>query len=223
VTVVVELRGVSKGFAGRDGVFQPVLRDVDLQVAGGEVLYLTGPSGCGKSTLLNLVAGLHLPDSGQVVVTGVAVHSLGETGRDRLRAREIGYVFQTFNLLSALTALENLTVPLSLAGEAPRQAEARAVLEKLGMGPHLGKRPFELSVGQRQRVAVARALLREPAVLLADEPTANLDPASAGAVTEALAGLRDAGAALVVATHDPALREALPGASLDIAEQEAAP
>ncbi len=219
----VQLKRVSKGYPDRGGGSRPVISGLNLEVARGEAAFLSGPSGSGKSTLLNLIAGLHLPDEGEVIVDGIAVHSLSETARDRLRAHKIGYVFQTFNLLSPLDLMENLLLPLTLSGREVDEPEARRVLEQLGLSDHLKKRPYELSVGQRQRVAVARAILGAPTVLLADEPTANLDQISAGAVVGAMARLVEGGAALVVATHDPKLREALSGRVLDVVSGEVLP
>jgi putative ABC transport system ATP-binding protein len=187
------------------------------------VTVLEGRSGSGKSTLLNVIAGLYRPDRGEVVVGDARLHAMGESARDRFRARHVGYVFQTFNLLSPLSAVENLTVPLALAGQAERDSERRAreILGELGLADEMHKRPYELSVGQRQRVAVARAVLRSPAVLLADEPTANLDAESTAAVITAIKGLVDAGATLVMATHDPLLRQAFDGAAVFPLEAEA--
>lgn len=219
----IEIRSVDKGYLDRSGARQRVLRAVSLSVEGGGTAILAGPSGSGKSTLLNLIAGLHLPDAGEISVDGTAVSALGESARDAFRASRIGYVFQTFNLVSPLTALENLLVPAALCGEAPDESAARAVLGELGLAGHLDKRPYELSVGQRQRVAVARAVLRRPAVLLADEPTANLDEESTGAVIGAMRRILDAGATLVLATHDPLLAEAFPGVVLDVVTGEVRP
>jgi len=197
-----------------------VISGVSLAVEKGGTAILRGPSGSGKSTLLNLIAGLHLPDAGEVVVDGTVVSALREPSRDAFRAERIGYVFQTFNLLSPLSALENLLVPAALCGEAADEKAARRILTELGLAGHLDKRPYELSVGQRQRVAVARAVLRSPSVLLADEPTANLDEESTRAVIDAMRRIRDAGATLVLATHDPILAEAFPGVVLDVVTGE---
>jgi len=216
----VELRSVEKGYVDRSGAPQRVIAGVSLSVEGGGTAILKGPSGSGKSTLMNLIAGLHLPDAGEIAVDGTVVSALRESARDAFRARRIGYVFQTFNLLSPLTALENLLVPAALCGEPADEKTARRILEELGLCGHLDKRPYELSVGQRQRVAVARAVLRGPSVLLADEPTANLDEESSRAVMGAMRRIRDGGATLVLATHDPLLAEAFPGVTLDVVTGE---
>lgn len=214
----VELRQVVKRFASRHGQRTTVLSGIDLSCPAGSTLLVTGSSGTGKSTLLNLVAGLYPPDEGSVRVGDLRLERLGETARDRFRAEQIGYVFQTFNLLSPLSALENLHVTAALAGRggAASRAAARQVLVELGLEEHLDKRPYELSVGQRQRVAVGRALLGRPAVLLADEPTANLDRRAAEQVVEAMARLRERGTTLLVATHDSAVREAFAGPCIDV-------
>lgn len=212
------LEAVEKRYA--DPRPRTVLGGVDLAVREGEYVAIMGESGSGKSTLLNLIAGLHLPDAGEISVDGTVVSALGESARDAFRAARIGYVFQTFNLVSPLTVLENLLVPAALCGETPDEGAARAILGELGLAGHLGKRPYELSVGQRQRVAVARAVLRKPSVLLADEPTANLDEESTGAVIGAMRRILDGGATLVLATHDPLLAEAFPGVVLDVVTGE---
>lgn len=204
----LSLRSVRKTFQGLYGQAQLVLDGLDVELEPGGLALLDGPSGAGKSTLLNIVAGLILPDSGSVTVVGTTLSKLSEARRDSFRAAHIGYIFQSFNLLSPLSVIENLTVPLRLAGmkDPTLDARARATLERLGLAAHIGKRPYELSVGQRQRVAVARALLMRPALLLADEPTASLDAASAREVRSALLELHAAGTLLLVATHDPELK-----------------
>lgn len=204
----LSLRSVRKTFQGLYGQAQLVLDGLDVELEAGGLALLDGPSGAGKSTLLNIVAGLILPDSGSVTLGATTLSALSEARRDRFRAAHIGYIFQSFNLLSPLSVIENLTVPLRLAGmkDPTLDARARATLERLGLAAHIGKRPYELSVGQRQRVAVARALLMRPALLLADEPTASLDAASAREVRSALLELHAAGTLLLIATHDPELK-----------------
>ncbi|MBW2277693.1 MAG: ABC transporter ATP-binding protein [Deltaproteobacteria bacterium] len=218
----ISLKSVTKRFSGRSGEPVTVLDELTLGCTSGSVTVIDGRSGSGKSTLLNVIAGLYRPDSGEVIVGDARLHALGESARDRFRAEHVGYVFQTFNLLSPLNAVENLTVPLALAGQAEHDSEPRArqILDELGLAEEMDKRPYELSVGQRQRVAVARAVLRRPSVLLADEPTANLDADSTAAVIAALEGMVDAGATLVMATHDPLLRQAFEGAAVCSLEPE---
>lgn len=220
--MAVELSNVRKAFPDRDGEPVVVFDGLSLSCPAGSATILEGPSGSGKSTLLNLMAGLFVPDAGAVRVGDTPLHTLREVARDAFRAAHIGYVFQTFNLLSPLTALENLHVPAALAGNrtAASPERAREILVSLGLRDHLHKRPYELSVGQRQRVAVARALLVTPNVLLADEPTANLDAESARAVTDAFRGLLDEGTTLVVATHDPALKTAFEARTFHVSAKE---
>jgi putative ABC transport system ATP-binding protein len=212
----IRLERLSKGFPGPGGRRQRVVAELDAHCAAGEVLRIEGPSGAGKSTLLNLIGGLLLPDEGAVWVGTERIDTSAESVRDRFRATHIGTIYQTFNLIGPLTALENLVVPSRLAGRRLKDAPARArrLLEELGLGDHLGKRPHELSVGQRQRVAVARALLQEPDVLLADEPTASLDPEASEAVVAMLTRMHEQGTTLVLVSHDPAVRAALEGASV---------
>ncbi|MCP4674488.1 MAG: ATP-binding cassette domain-containing protein [Deltaproteobacteria bacterium] len=184
---------------------------------------MRGRSGSGKSTLLNIIAGLHLPDKGQVLLDDLPVHALSESKRDRIRAEQIGYVFQTFNLLSPLTVLENIILPGSLTGFGRPDGEdhARKILVDLDLADHINKHPFELSVGQRQRVAVARAVFKQPTLLLADEPTANLDAESTDTVVRAFHKLNEDGTTFIFATHDPALDGAFDGSTIDLGHKEA--
>ncbi|MBW2535671.1 MAG: ABC transporter ATP-binding protein [Deltaproteobacteria bacterium] len=214
----IRIEKVSKSFAGADGASRAVLRDIDLACDPGSVTVLEGRSGSGKSTLLNLVAGLFLPDAGRIHVGDLALHELSESARDRFRAESVGYVFQTFNLLSPLTVLENLVLPGALAGDssADRRERAAALIAELGLAEQAGQMPYQLSVGQRQRVAVARALLQRPRVLLADEPTANLDAVSSTAVTDALLRMQREGATLLIATHDEDLKRTTGAVRFDV-------
>jgi putative ABC transport system ATP-binding protein len=164
---------------GRGPAAVEALRDVSVRFAPGSFTAIMGPSGSGKSTLLQCAAGLDQPTRGHVTLDGVALDRLGEAGRARLRRERVGFVFQAFNLLPALTAAENVGLPLRLAGRRPGRAAVRAALARVGLEDRGGHRPSELSGGQQQRVAVARALLHRPAVLFADEPTGALDGASA--------------------------------------------
>jgi putative ABC transport system ATP-binding protein len=183
-----------------------VLKGVDLTVAAGESLSLTGPSGSGKSTLLMTVAGLERAESGRLRVAGTELAGLGEDALARLRGRAIGIVFQSFHLIPNMTAVENVAVPLELAGAADALARATVELTGIGLGARLGHYPAELSGGEQQRVAIARALVTRPALLLADEPTGNLDAATGANVADLLfAAQRERGTALVLVTHDAAL------------------
>lgn len=184
----------------------PALTVSELSLASGERICLTGGSGSGKSTLLNIIAGLLVPTSGEVRLDAIDVFSLGEAQRDHLRARRIGCVFQTFNLLQGLSALENLTLAQRFAGvaSAPARARAEQLLEQLGLAQRASARPSELSVGEQQRVAIARAVSNAPGLVLADEPTASLDDENATAAIDLLLdACRDS--TLIVATHDQRL------------------
>ncbi|HLT25873.1 MAG TPA: ABC transporter ATP-binding protein [Zeimonas sp.] len=195
----VELVGVRKAFGAH-----LVLERVSLQVACGERVALLGESGSGKSTLLNLIAGLEAPDAGVVRVLGHEMSALDADARARVRREHIGFVFQAFHLLAHLDAVQNVAVPLLLAGLSASEAQRRAArwLDDLGLGARLHARPRELSGGEQQRVALARALVHEPALVLADEPTGNLDPSTAQQALERIASAIDAcGAALVLVTH----------------------
>ncbi len=218
----IELHAVSKSYRDPGGQSRAVLDTVSLHIPTGGNALIDGPSGAGKSTLLNLLSGLVLPDSGEVKIGEVEVSALSESRRDRFRAQHVGYIFQSFNLISPLSILENLTLPMYLNGSAnkPLEDRARDILDRFGLLDHAHKHPYQLSVGQRQRVAVARAILHRPAVLLADEPTASLDAASAQAVIGAIRELQESGATLVVATHDPALKELDFGVTLDLSAKE---
>jgi putative ABC transport system ATP-binding protein len=183
-----------------------ILRDIDLAVTPGEALAVVGASGSGKSTLLALLAGLDTPTSGTVMLDGVDLFSLDEDQRARLRGRLLGFVFQSFQLLPALTALENVMLPLELAYADDAEARAREMLLRVGLGERLQHYPKHLSGGEQQRVALARAFLVRPKLLLADEPTGSLDAASGAQIIELLFELnREQGTTLVLVTHDEAL------------------
>jgi putative ABC transport system ATP-binding protein len=183
-----------------------ILKAASFEVRPGEAVAILGPSGSGKSTLLGLLAGLDSPTSGRVAIAGQDLFSLSEDGRARLRGQLVGFVFQSFQLLPALTALENVMLPLELAGGADARARARGVLERVGLGERLGHYPRQLSGGEQQRVAVARAFVTEPRLLFADEPTGNLDSATGEQVIELLFEMnRERGTTLVLVTHDAEL------------------
>ncbi|HEX9433075.1 MAG TPA: ABC transporter ATP-binding protein [Burkholderiales bacterium] len=186
------------------------LDEVSVEFAAAEATVLMGPSGCGKTSLLNLVAGIDRASAGSIRVAGVELTRLGERELERYRLLQVGYVFQFFNLIPSLTALENLELPMLVAG-ASREARARRaheLLDSVGLRGMAGKRPEELSGGEQQRVAVCLALVNDPPLILADEPTGNLDSANARLVTELLVSLAKQGKTVVVATHDVQLAEA---------------
>ena len=202
--ILLEARALRRSF--RQGSSElTVLQDVNLQIMAGERVAVVGASGCGKSTLLQLLGGLDTPSAGQVLIDGQDVATLTESQRGALRNRALGFVYQFHHLLPEFSALENVAMPLLVrrapAGEA--QAAATAMLSQVGLAERLGHRPSELSGGERQRAAVARALVTRPRIVLADEPTGNLDGVNADAVFQLLLDLnREAGTALVVVTHD---------------------
>ena len=180
-----------------------ILDDVSLAVGAGETVAVVGASGAGKSTLLALLAGLDEPTAGSVWLEGTELSALDEDGRAAARARHVGFVFQSFHLVPSLTALENVMLPLELAGRSDARTGARAALTQVGLGPRLGHYPRQLSGGEQQRVAIARAFVTRPAVLFADEPTGNLDARTGHRVMELLFDLNAAnGTTLVLVTHD---------------------
>jgi putative ABC transport system ATP-binding protein len=185
-----------------------VLRHVNLAIAAQEFVAVMGPSGSGKTTLLGLLAGLDRPTRGAVRLDGHDLNALSEDARARLRAEKVGFVFQTFQLLSTLTALENVLVPIELRGDAgpPARARARDLLVRVGLGDRMHHYPAQLSGGEQQRVGIARAFAGEPRILFADEPTGSLDAETGATVIDLLVSLnRDARTTLVLVTHDPAL------------------
>lgn len=185
-----------------------ILDGVDFRIAAGERIAVVGASGSGKSTLLALMAGLDTPTSGRVLLDGAPLSSLDEDGRAKVRGEKVGFVFQSFQLLPSLTALENVMLPLELRGDADPEAPARAILERVGLGERLGHYPRQLSGGEQQRVALARAFVTRPALLFADEPTGNLDTRTGAAIVDLLFGLNaEAGTTLVLVTHDARLAE----------------
>ena len=201
--VLVHARGLLKEYGRGDGLVR-ALDAVDLDVRSGEALAVTGPSGCGKSTLLHLLGGLDRPSGGELLVAGRRVGQLSERALARLRRDEIGFVFQAYHLMDELTAQENVELPALLAGRTPSEARARAtdLLEQVELADRARHLPSMLSGGQRQRVAIARALANDPQIVLADEPTGNLDSAAAFDVLRLLQALHAEGRTLVIVTHD---------------------
>lgn len=203
--IIIETHGLSREYV-RDGFHVVALKEVDLSIERGDFLALMGPSGSGKSTLLHLMAGMDTPTSGEIRVLGHNLHELNRREIARWRNRHIGFVFQSFNLIPVLTALENVELPLKLTSlnKAERLKHATAALELVGLGDRLNHRPRQLSGGQEQRVAIARALATDPDLLLADEPTGNLDATAADEVLSIFARLhREFGKTIVMVTHDP--------------------
>jgi putative ABC transport system ATP-binding protein len=203
VTHVLEARGLAKTY-DTGGVEVLALRGVDLSIERGEFVAVMGPSGCGKSTLLNLLAGLDRPTAGEVRLDGERIDQLSETELARLRRRKIGFVFQFLNLLPTLSAVENVELPLLLVGRRRKDARRTAaeLLGDLGVGDKRAAAPVQLSGGQQQRVALARALANTPDIVLGDEPTGNLDSATAREVLGLLRAARDRGQTLLLVTHD---------------------
>jgi putative ABC transport system ATP-binding protein len=203
VTRVLEARGLAKTY-DTGGVEVLALRGVDLAIERGEFVAIMGPSGCGKSTLLNLLAGLDRPTAGEVRLDGDRIDRLSEAELARLRRRKIGFVFQFFNLLPTLSAVENVELPLLLVGRARKHARRTAseLMYELGVGDKRAAAPAQLSGGQQQRVALARALANTPHIVLGDEPTGNLDSVAAREVLGLLRAARDRGQTLLIVTHD---------------------
>lgn len=197
--------GLGKQVSSPEGMLT-ILEHIDLEIRAGESVALVGPSGAGKTTLLALLAGLDQPTSGRVWLCGEDLTALDEDGRARLRGRRVGFVFQSFHLLPALTALENVMLPLELGGETAARATAREALLAVGLGQRLSHYPKQLSGGEKQRVAIARAFVTRPVVLFADEPTGNLDAASGERVAELLFELNhQVRTTLVLVTHEQTL------------------
>jgi putative ABC transport system ATP-binding protein len=207
--IAVRCRGVTKSYGAGDARVM-ALRGIDLEVRRGELLVVVGPSGCGKTTLISVIAGILDQDSGECEVLGHDLKHMGQRERARFRGLSIGFVFQLFNLLPALNAVENVSVPLLINGMARKNAEAHAeeVLETVRLGSRLGALPGKLSGGQQQRVAIARALVHQPKLIVCDEPTSNLDHMTGRSMMELLRDVaKSPDRALIVVTHDPRIFE----------------
>ena len=205
---VLDVRNVSHGFNDQSGHRLSVLESLDLRINPGDSVAIIGPSGAGKSTLLSLLAGLDIPERGEILFQGEAFSGLSEDQRAAVRRGRIGFVFQSFQLLQGLTAVENVMLPLELTGMSVAQAKQRAMkwLERVGLGARTHHRPRMLSGGEQQRVALARAFVNEPALLFADEPTGNLDRRTGESVSELLFELnQETGTTLILVTHDERL------------------
>ena len=203
-TSMVEARGVEKTYAA-GGVRVHALRSVDLSIPRGEMVAVMGPSGCGKTTLLNCLSGLDEFDGGEVLIGGESISGMSDRRRTRFRAERMGFVFQTYNLIPVLSAVENIELPLLVAGARPKEARRKALsaLEQVGLPEQANKRPAEMSGGQQQRVTVARSLVNDPAIVWADEPTGALDSETSKEIMDLLVRLnREEGQTFVLVTHD---------------------
>jgi ABC-type lipoprotein export system ATPase subunit len=205
---MLRLENIKKSFVQPDGQCVPILDIPEFEIAAGEQVVLIGPSGCGKTTMLHTIAGITKPDSGRVLLDKVELTRYSESARDRIRADKLGYVFQTFNLLPGFSALENVLLGMAFAKKKTSPERARQLLEKIGLGHRLHNKPGQLSVGEQQRVAIARALANKPKLLLADEPTANVDPQNQDQIVELIASsCREENIALLMVTHSMAVAD----------------
>jgi putative ABC transport system ATP-binding protein len=206
--MLINIRGIKRHFILGDSVVK-ALDGVDLDIERGEMMCLMGPSGSGKSTLMNLLGGLDKPDEGSIVVAGRDISALDENELALYRRQMVGFVFQSFNLIPTMTALENVAFPLIFSGTSPAERKDRAegLLNMIGLGDRMDHKPTELSGGQQQRVAMARALANDPQILLGDEPTGNLDSKTGVEVMEMLCNLNEQGQTIVLVTHDPRVSE----------------
>src|SRR5215204_454835 len=201
---MISLHQVSKTYETPAGKFA-ALKDIDLEILRGQFVGVVGKSGSGKSTLLNMIAGIDRPSSGSVTVAGTPIHEFTENKLAVWRGRNVGFVFQFFQLLPTLTAAENVMLPMDFGKSFPlreRRKRAQALLERVGVGPHADKLPATLSGGEQQRVAIARALANEPPLVLADEPTGNLDSSTAAAILDLFRNMANQGTTVVIATHE---------------------
>ena len=200
----ISIKNLTKSFVDESGKKTTVFENVSFDLKAGAVLRLTGASGCGKTTFMNVLSALIKPDSGAVFFGNIDITRLKESAKDRFRAENIGYIFQTFNLLSPFSVIENVYAPLAFAGKLPEDFKSKALesLKKVGMEESAAKKPYHLSVGQKQRVAIARVLFANPKIVLADEPTASLDRNSSELVKKTLFELNKNGTTLVLTSHD---------------------
>jgi putative ABC transport system ATP-binding protein len=200
----LEIKNVRKSYREPDGTELPVLNIEHFQMADAEQVVLVGASGGGKTTMLNTIAGITVPDSGTVTIDGTGITALPEVARDRFRAQRIGFVFQTFNLLPAFSALENVLLGMSFSGKGASRSRGKELLKRVGLGQRMAHRPGQLSVGEQQRVAVARALANEPSLILADEPTANVDVGHQEIILDLIGeACSERKVALLMVTHSP--------------------
>jgi putative ABC transport system ATP-binding protein len=205
---VVQLRGITKTYRIGKDITVNALRGVDLDVRPAEFVAIMGPSGSGKSTLMNVIGCLDVADGGTYILAGENVNKLSDDKLASIRNKHVGFVFQTYNLLSRLNAIENVELPLIYGGDRKeRRQRALAALEQVGLGDRIHHRPSELSGGQQQRVAIARALLNDPSMILADEPTGNLDSRSSAEILAIFQRLNDLGKTVVMVTHEPDVAE----------------
>ena len=199
---MLKLENIKKSFVQPDKKTVPILDVPSFEIAAGEQVVLIGPSGCGKTTMLHTIAGITKPDSGNVFLDGIEVTRYSESTRDSIRADKLGYVFQTFNLLPGLSALENVLLGMTFARKKLAPKRAKQLLERVGLGHRLGNKPQQMSVGEQQRVAVARALANRPSLLLADEPTANVDPGNQQQIIDLIKQTsQEENIALLMVTH----------------------